>query len=864
MSELFAWANALAAPYGARFTAPWGLLLLWAIPLSLVIALFSRTARWHVRVLQFLFRSAWILALTIAALQPIREEGRDSLEVVALVDISASLDEGRLARAQTALDTLKERKGEARLTVLSFAEKVSPEASDAVGDREETNLEAALSAGRAFFTPDRDHRMVLLSDGRATRGDAVAAAARAKEEKIPVYVLPLGGGDAPEVIVRSITLPDKARAKEEFSAEVLLESVGEEKIQLKLWARVAGGKGKPRAISTKRLTLPPGESSISLTGTLPAAGFYELRAEVLPQEGGDTFDVNNAATGYLTVEDLPKILLVRKPGEPTPPLDKALSHVATRYELDSAESLPQSLVALGRYDLVLLNNIETTKLTEEEGKLLTTYVTDLGGGLIVSAGDASKDLAEPPEDTPLEELLPLTFKRIKQKEEVPLAVAVVIDKSASMDRARKFEMAISSTKQAAKNLKEEAEITVILFDDLPYIALPLTKAKERETVESALKNLGVNGGTDLYPALRAAYSELKKSEAKIKHIIVLSDGESLSRYEQNSDLVDKITRDKITISTVGLSEDSDPVHLQLLAQKGGGTFYYTEDPDKLPDIFAKETQITTETTVKTAEFKVIAQAPADAIEGIDWSGAPTIKGYLTSQPKATSEVILVTGPKKEPILARWYRGLGRVAVFTSDAGGAWASSWTPWEGFPRFWDQLVRTSLRTRRPSTLLVKRRVDPDGTATVEIEARGRGLLPDEAAKVSLSCYDASGAEIPLTLTKGGRAVYTATFPLPEPGGYVLKASREGGEAEPETVVSDLFYGASPEFFRPGDDLSHLEAIALASSGAVLTSADALADIAFAEGSKTIKETEALWQPFVWLALAIFLLDVLSRRVA
>src|SRR5690606_35913436 len=129
------------------------------------------------------------------------------------------------------------------------------------------------------------------------------------------------------------------------------------------------------------------------------------------------------------------------------------------------------------------------------------------------------------------------------------------------------------------------------------IALPLTKAKERETVESALKNLGVNGGTDLYPALRAAYSELKKSEAKIKHIIVLSDGESLSRYEQNSDLVDKITRDKITISTVGLSEDSDPVHLQLLAQKGGGTFYYTEDPDELPDIFAKETQITTETTV---------------------------------------------------------------------------------------------------------------------------------------------------------------------------------------------------------------------------------------------------------------------------
>jgi Ca-activated chloride channel family protein len=877
--QLFHWANQQAAQYDARFTEPWALLLLWAIPFCVLIAFLARASRWYVRILQLLPRSAWIIALTVAALLPVREHRKDALEVVVVKDVSLSIDEGRLARANSLIQSLTATKSNTdttlipKITTLSFSEKVDSTGGTNVGSQEESNLEAAIQAARALFTPGRDHRIVLLSDGRATKGDALAAAKKAGEEKSPIFVFPLGAGDQPEVFVKGISLPDKARSKDDFHAEVFLESAIAEGASVKLLVRPAGSTKKPQPLNTQKVTLTRGKMTVDFTAKIEEPGIYEIKTEVKAAEGGDTFSVNNNASGFLTVEDLPKVLLVRRPGEPETPLDQTLKAVATRYHVDTSDAMPQSLSELGQYDLILFNDPKTAKFSDEENKILTTYVTDLGGGLILAMGDNAKDIAEPPEDTPIEELLPLGFKRIKQKEEVPLAVVFVIDKSASMDRDRKFEMAISSVKQAATHLKDDADVSIILFDDLPYTQLALTKASEREKIENSLNSLGVGGGTDLYPALKAAYAEIKKSEAKIKHIIVLSDGESLSRYEQNSDTVDRIVQNKITITTIGLSADSDPVHLLQLAKMGGGTFYYTEDPSKLPDIFAKETQTTTETTVKTAEYKATVQAPADAVDGIDWGSAPNIKGYITSEPKPTSEIILVatsaspaagTQAKKDPLLARWYRGLGRVAVFTSDAGNAWAAPWTSWEGYARFWEQLTRTTLRGRKPATLLLRRRVEPNGIATVELETRGKGGLPDENAKVALECLDGLGNKIPLELTKGGRAITTATFQLPAPGSYVLKASREGGEAEVATVIGDLFYQTSPELSHPGDELDTLAEIAKASNGAVFQDGPSLSAAVFAEGSKTVKTYEELWKPFMWLALAIFLVDVLFRRVA
>ncbi len=46
------------------------------------------------------------------------------------------------------------------------------------------------------------------------------------------------------------------------------------------------------------------------------------------------------------------------------------------------------------------------------------------------------------------------------------------------------------------------------------------------------------------------------------------------------------------------------------------------------------------------------------------------------------------------ILASWTYGLGRTAVLTTDAGKRWATAWTGWDQYDKFFSQLVRWSMR--------------------------------------------------------------------------------------------------------------------------------------------------------------------------
>ena len=67
--------------------------------------------------------------------------------------------------------------------------------------------------------------------------------------------------------------------------------------------------------------------------------------------------------------------------------------------------------------------------------------------------------------------------------------------------------------------------------------------------------------------------------------------------------------------------------------------------------------------------QAIHALPAKLVEvlsGIDFEKAPPLKGYIASEARPTSEVLLKSSDRSEPLLARWRFGLGRVAVFTKE------------------------------------------------------------------------------------------------------------------------------------------------------------------------------------------------------
>ncbi len=98
------------------------------------------------------------------------------------------------------------------------------EPSDAKGlDRKGTDLAAALEVAAAAIPPFYVPRIVLLSDGNATTGDALKTAA-ALRGKVEVLTVTLPVRTDPEVQLSAVTAPAQVQQGEPFNVEVLIDS----------------------------------------------------------------------------------------------------------------------------------------------------------------------------------------------------------------------------------------------------------------------------------------------------------------------------------------------------------------------------------------------------------------------------------------------------------------------------------------------------------------------------------------------------------------------------------------------------------------------------------------------------------------
>jgi hypothetical protein len=107
----------------------------------------------------------------------------------------------------------------------------------------------------------------------------------------------------------------------------------------------------------------------------------------------------------------------------------------------------------------------------------------------------------------------------------------------------------------------------------------------------------------------------------------------------------------------------------------------------------------------------------EMIEGTGVESAPALRGYVTTKPKPTGEVILVSD-LGEPLLARWRHGAGTSVAWTSDVKNRWSQDWIQWNSYPKFWAQIVRTTMRRKVYDSYDLFATVD-DGRARVVVDA-------------------------------------------------------------------------------------------------------------------------------------------------
>jgi uncharacterized membrane protein len=643
-----------------------------------------------------------------------------------------------------------------------------------------------------------------------------------------------------------VTTPTQVKQGEPFKVTGVIHSNYACTATVKLF------KGPWLAATREAVAIVPGENVVEFDETVDTGGTVAFRLEV--EHEADTLVDNNAALSLTVATGKPKVLLIDEHEDETRYLSRALVDEDIDVHVRGAAGVPKRLDELQAYDMLILSDVPATRMTHEQMEQIRAYVMDLGGGLLMLGGENSFGLGGYYK-TPVETVLPVMTDIEKRKESPSLAMCLVIDKSGSMGGV-KIELAKEAAKATVELLTSRDQLGVIAFDGSPTWVSEMRTMADKAYILDRIASLSSGGGTNMYPALQEAFSALTSARAKLKHAIVLTDGQS-----QPGDfyqVVSAMRLEQITCSTVAIGAGADVNLLEQMAEWGGGRYYFTNDPTSVPQIFTKETVTVSKSALKEEPFLPVVSKPSEMLKGIALDEAPFLLGYVVTRAKDTSEVFL-TSELGDPVLASWRYGLGTAMAFTSDAKARWAVDWVNWPAFGKFWAQLVRAGMRRSYANDF--QARIDLErNAARVVIDAVEGGEFVNglDSRLVLLGPGATDRTDLEASQTAPGR--YEAAFELAAPGTYLVQITqtRDGRIVNQQSVGTVKSY--SPEYAL--HDAAHepfLRLLAATGGG----THDPAPKAIFAPPTRAVKVYRPIWPALVLAALVLFLLDLLLRRI-
>ena len=813
----------------------------WAHPLLVLLALpaLALLAWWHARSVHPMspgrrrgagvLRGLLVLLAVLALAGPAIEHVTDDECVIFVLDHSQSqglsgLSAGH-ARAHELAAALPGRTyvGLVSAGASSMVRRVPTRSRAAIAadatlmerDGAQTNLAAAVAVAGGLFPPGTGRRLVLVTDGVETRGDLEEAARHAALAGVVIDAVPVAGASRPDVRVVQLRA-SRSRLHEGATLGLTAE------IESSL-----AGAGRVRLfengveVESRPLEVAVGEHrSVAFRRTPDQRNLYRYRVRV---EGfaGDALPENDESMTLVDVRGRPVLLYVEGERGEAHYLAEAMAREGIRLHCRPPDAFPASPQELAPYDGIVLSDVPAYQLGERAMARIRDYVEQLGGGFLMIGGKSSFGVGGYYR-TPIEEILPVKIQAPDVEERHATALCLVLDRSGSME-GQKVEICKSAAIATVELLQRKDFVGVVAFDSQARWVVPMTRASHRNAIAAQIATINAGGGTNIYPGMVGASQALQGVRAKVKHMIVLSDGHTHgSNYQA---LAAQIHAQNITVSTVAVGPQADTALLKSIAKAGGGDHYHTFDPAAIPRIFTQDTMVHMGRLIREEAFRPRQVERHPMLRGWPAAGAPQLLGYVKTNRKATAQVPLVTD-LDDPLLAHWRFGLGKATAFTSDCKSRWASLWiTGWpEGYSQFWAQVLREM--AREPQGRLMDIRLDERGEEArvvvdlLEDPARFRNQATVEA-DVSFVPANALGSSMQplcrLALDQTGPGRYESSFIPEKPGVYLVRA-RSGASM----VSAGLVHNVSGEAATGHVRLGLLETVCKLTGGTLLRRPD------------------------------------------
>ena len=867
-----------------------------------------------------------VLLLCILILGGIRyQRTNKDLEVMVLRDISQSTTLVREYPGENlnkSIDTFltdvssKNKPPADRIGVISFhtAALVDslPEPTlllDARASREAgngTDVASAIQLALATLSKDAMHRLLLVWDGNQTLGDIDEAVASAASAHIPIDIMPLTYDVQNEVLVDRFVAPTWKRENEPFTVDIILKSNNPGSVTGKLTVL---HQGEPMDLdaatdgvqATKIVTLAPGLNveHVRVPALEGSNVIHQFRAifegqgvdasvagggaTTQPSQGTtDTLAQNNAADAFTFVRGRGQILYVDNYAQDS---GRFLLDAVRREGIEILDSnritpdaFPNNLVQLQNYDAIILANVPRGSggITEEQQKMLATYVHDMGGGLLMIGGEETFG-AGGWQGSKLEEVLPVNMD-IPAQRQIPKGALVLVMHSCEMPDGNYW--GEQCALKAIETLSDQDEVGIVTYGSMTggskweYVLAPKGDGTK---IISAIKNWTVGDMPSFDDSMNVALNGLPgepgllASNAKQKHVIIISDGDPGS---PNPGLVAAYTNAKVSASTITVyphmgDPDGLPPTMKAIARLLKGRAYgpINNNPNQLPQIFIKEATVVRRSLIqedaKGIAVSVTATA-SDIVKGV--ASFPPVTGLVLTSRKQNPqiEVPLVAGKNADPILAHWQTGLGRAAVFTSDARNKWGASWIAAGSFGKFWAQAIRSVARPPMSADFEVGTTITGEkGSVRVEAIGKDSAFLNFLSIRGTVVGPDMKASDVRLVQT--GPGTYEAQFDTPLTGNYVVVLNYRGPDNTQGVLLSGAAMNQSPELRDLSSNPGAMQRVADQTGGKVLAAWNvAGADIFRREGLWETASPKPIWDWLVPFLIGLLILDVAVRRIA
>lgn len=744
-------------------------------------------------------------------------------------------------------------------------------------DIEATDMASAVSYAAGLFSNKQSAKIVVVSDGFETDGNAMSAVRNVVAEGIKVDTVCLSHNDSKDDVfsVVSCETPDyNVAEEEEFPLKLTVTNSSAKTISAKIALSDNGEVASETVAEIK-----PGTQVVEIKHKLVGEGLHTFNFS-LTSDADESATQNNQLYSYMLLNKFDKVLIIEGFAGESAKIEALLSEYKVKTVYIGSSEMPTTLDELCQYDEIILNNVSNADLQKHEGldKLLNSYVSEIGGGLFTVGGNEKKPDAEGSdvahsynradmEGSLYQQMLPVQVIDYTP----PLGLYIILDISGSMNEY------IQPTKDMALTIISDPTCLserdycgiMTLADDAEDITskpLPVTRQSDLRKAISEIGNDG--GGTNFEPSIGYAASNLKSLNStgviEKMHIIIITDAIAGDVEAASKDIETYygagITFSFLVIDNHTPSEQGwDP-----LTEAGKLKWINISDYKNLTDEVKNDLRVPQIKEVEKKDFTPKVNSSSSYASILGSEELPILKGFYGAKARENTEVLY--GDYGVPVYAEWKYGAGTVGSFMCDLNGNWSATFMAEKTGQKFLYAAINKVFPTEniRPKEITVSMR---DDNFSTNLNVKTKTAL-DEGEKLVMKSDIAESDEFTLTQPDATNGFNRAGIYTRQGGVYEVTIEKlaADGSVLASTVVYRVF-SYSKEFVYIEDTTKGAELMAQmaqAAGGSAQNEADGGLDAARTfEGFVTSipRSFDPRWL-FMIMAIVFFLVDIAVRK--